>query len=67
VISGGRFKSIRIAADAVETVRSKEDRHVRRIYADIHRTSENSGLAVCAFKAIAHRVLAGDPCWGVSP
>ena len=52
------FKSARIARQVVELMRSKEDDHIRDMYALFLEDPESSCLAGPFFESIAHRALA---------
>jgi len=51
------FKSTRIARQVVEVMWSKEDGHLRDMYALLHKVPDSSCFAGSIFEAIAHRVL----------
>ena len=54
------FKSIRIANEAVELMRSAEDNHLRDMYHLLHKIPEGStSMAGWIFKARVHRMLSG--------
>src|ERR1700733_2260907 len=51
------FKSVRIAEEAAEWMRSQEDAYLRHMYDLLHNTPEGSTLAGWVFEGIAHRKL----------
>jgi hypothetical protein len=51
------FKSIRIAKQVVESMRSKEDRHLREMYRIFHGVPASSTLAGWIFEAIVYRMF----------
>ena len=60
------FKSIRIAKEAVESMRLEEAKHLQETYNRIHKLSDGSPLARWVFKAIVHRMLS-DGSWSGGP
>ena len=54
---GINFKSIRIAAEVMDSMRLKKDERMRQTYDTLHSIPESSLLAGWVFKAVVHRAF----------